>query len=551
MAIAAVFFSFCTVLYFFPVLQKFNAALIGPPEDNMQHFWDIWWAKSVFTGKGLSLSFCKHIFYPGGAPLLYHAYSFYNIFLSFVLLKFMAPPAVYNVLVLLTFPMAGIGAFLLIKYLIRDTRAALIGGFIFSFNHFHVGRALHHIELASIQFIPFFVLYFIRALRGGTKKDLILACVFFLLVSLCSWYYFLFTLYFMGLSYVYLGIRRKKIYVKDVLVKTLIVVGTSFTVLSPWVIRMVIVRFTNPEVEVMWKPFDMNVADLLAFFVPDSYHWAASVPFIKGVNAAFTGNVWEKTAYLGIVNLAIIAVALRKKNRIPVKYFMGFLFFAILSMGAHLHVLGRVTPLALPYEVVRNIPFLSGAASPSRALAYVYLFFAIIAALGVKGLMDMCASRVRKNVIYVSLSALVFFDYFNVYGVTTGVNLPACYGVISRDQDTFAILDLPGDYPSACRYMMYQTMHARPILQGALMRWSGKSLEAALDYNNMDILMGQLKENGVKYIILHRDEFFRYVPKDTAGQQLYSSSLQRQIQKLKDTFTEVYADDRNIVFKIY
>jgi len=355
----------------------------------------------------------------------------------------------------------------------------------------------------------------------------------------------------MVLSYVYLAIRRKRIFMRDVMIKTAIIAGTSFAVLSPWVIRMLILRFTNPEVEVMWRPFDKNVADLFAFFVPDNYHWASFFSFIKGINAEFTGFVWEKTAYLGLVNIAIIAVAYRKRNIAAAKYFMGFAAFSVLSMGAHLHILGRVTPVALPYEVIRHIPFLSGAASPSRALAYVYLFFAIIAALGMKGLMDMCASRVKKSALYVSLSALVFFDYFNVYGAMTEVELPACYEVIKNDKDTFAILDLPGHYPAGCMYMMYQTMHARPILQGALMRRPGKSLEDTLDYNNMDILRGQLKENGVKYIILHRHEFLKFVPRDMAKQKLYFSSLQRYIQTLKSGFTLAYADDRNMVFKVY
>ncbi len=199
-----------TVIYFYPTLSTLNTHLIGPPEDNIVGYWDIWWANDKVLQGGQSLTFTNFLFFPNGSSLYYVAWSFYNLLLTFPLRLLMGNVAAYNLIILHSFPLAGIGAFLLIKYLTRNSWLALLGGFLFAFSPFHFARAQHHFHINTLQFVPFFVLYYIRAIREGTARNLVLATLFFLLNALSDWNYLFFASYFILFSYIYLAIRRRR-----------------------------------------------------------------------------------------------------------------------------------------------------------------------------------------------------------------------------------------------------------------------------------------------------------------------------------------------------
>ena len=116
------------------------------------------YTKKDFSFNGLSLDFSSYIHYPQGTSLLYQPYSFYNLFLSVIMAKLLPPAAIYNLLVMHSYILAGVGAFLLIKYLLKDSFLAIIGGFLFAFNPSHFAHSLGHLNIMSIQFIPFFFL---------------------------------------------------------------------------------------------------------------------------------------------------------------------------------------------------------------------------------------------------------------------------------------------------------------------------------------------------------------------------------------------------------
>src|SRR5215469_10494048 len=77
---AAVFllFSLATALIFSTTIPHFHSALIGPPEDNMQDFWNTWYA-SVGADPA-HFFFTKLLRVPEGTPLLYHSFAYPQIF---------------------------------------------------------------------------------------------------------------------------------------------------------------------------------------------------------------------------------------------------------------------------------------------------------------------------------------------------------------------------------------------------------------------------------------------------------------------------------------
>jgi len=163
-------YALLTILYFAPFLTRLGSMLIGPPEDNMQAYWNMWYGWEVFRGHYPSLFYCNILAYPKGASMLYHSYSYYNLALSLVLRPLVGPVLTYNLLLMHTFVIGGLGGFFLGRYLLRDDYLALVVGFVFAFNPFHFVRILHHINIASLQFVPFFVLFILKRFASGNSR---------------------------------------------------------------------------------------------------------------------------------------------------------------------------------------------------------------------------------------------------------------------------------------------------------------------------------------------------------------------------------------------
>jgi len=108
---AFILYGAVTACFFYPTLPTFSQALIGPPEDNMHHLWDIWWFRRTLSAGSLAgLTHSTYIGYPEGFSLLHHPMSFYNLILAYLLGPFLDPAPAYNLLVLHHFVLAGVGA---------------------------------------------------------------------------------------------------------------------------------------------------------------------------------------------------------------------------------------------------------------------------------------------------------------------------------------------------------------------------------------------------------------------------------------------------------
>lgn len=534
---ATALYLLCTILFFFPIMVSVSEFLIGPPEDNMKYVWTMWWGYQGLFKQEYSLLFSNYIFYPEGHSLIYYDFSWYNLFLSFFLNIFFTPVTTYNLLILSSFVLSGVGCFLLIKYLVKNSYAALLGGYIFAFNPSHYSHSLHHMNISSVQFIPFFVLFFIKAVKGQSRKDLGLAAVFFLLNALCDWNYLLYMTIFMSFSYIYLMIRQRKVLLLDVLGKIALIGGITAIVLSPWLVRMVLVSIRQPGMHVRGG-HGYYIVDLLGLFIPHSYHLLSGLDVIEKINMKLKGNPWEAAAYLGTANLLIILTAFKKSLRDTAKYFAGLIIYLILAMGTQINILGKNIPILLPYFFLQYVPFFSNSRAPSRNMVMVYLFLAIIVALAFKNLFIKGRRNQRIKVGLVVISLFVFFDYYSICRVKTKVFLPECYQAINKNGETFGILDLPGTWNANERYMMYQTFHHLPIVQGTTPRKVGANLGDRLALNNMVQLEKQLRTSEVKYIIFHKN-------------LLSNKKNYTPIDQFKEQFTHVCEDEANLLLMVY
>jgi hypothetical protein len=532
-------YTLLSVAFFYPILPHITSHIIGPPEDNMHSLWTVWWAH-LAAQRNLGFFHTTYIFYPEGTSLLFHTMTPYNLAVATTVGWPLSPVAVYNLLILQTFLLSGVGAFLLTRHVTGDTAAALLGGFVFAFSPSHFAHSLHHLNIASVQFIPFFVLFYLKALEDGKKRDIAWASLFFLLNTLCDWTYMVYAFFGMAACYGLMAYRSRKLLLRGPLVSSLVIAGATLVALSPLVISMLVSAARHPQVWV--GGHDVLTIDVAALFVPHYLHPAVN-PLVARVNNSYQGVPWEGVGYLGVVCVGLLLASSRMLVERAARYVLGLLFFVVLSFGVSVHFLGRVMPTVLPYAAIQHFPILSGARAPGRLMAYAYLFLGVLAAVAFS--YQRREGFLRNHGWLAALLALgICADFWIPCRQMTPVRLPPAYTAIlaqERRKD-FGILDLPRPrYTQAATYMMYQTLHGIPIVQGHLARKPTAALVDSLIFDNLPAQKEQLRSAHVKYIVVHK----RFLtPGAGPGNWL-------DLDGYSEEYRPFFEDSQNLVLRVY
>jgi hypothetical protein len=259
----------------------------------------------------------------------------------------------------------------------------------------------------------------------------------------------------------------------------LVSVGVSLLLLSPLLagIAMRYVAGRLPDTVTFWRSSPRGV-DLLAYIVPNPVHvlfgrWTERW-LLPDVPDAFP----ELVASCSIVALAGIAVAARH-GVLPAMW-QGFAgFFALLSLGPFIHVAGVNTFLIGPWAILRYIPVIGMARSPSR--------FAIVAAMGLALLFGFAleawlADRRRWRATGVGLFLLLIaLEVVPFTRTLHSAAVPDIYRLVAASGDERGrLLELPtgvrdgtvsvGDFNASSAF--FQTQHHRPLIGGYLSRVS-------------------------------------------------------------------------------
>lgn len=506
-AMVLLLFSATTAVFFSEWLPTLSSALIGPPEDNMQDLWNSWYGALADHRDGF---FHTHLIrYPEGTSLLYHSFAYPKVFAVALLAKWFGPDAghliaLHNLSLLISFPIAGTAAFLLLRHLAVNTGGALLGGYIFAFNPSHIEHVMHHAHVSSIEFIPLFVLAYLLTLRRKSYRWLLASVVLYALNALSCWYYLFYIGYFILFHAAYTAIRtRSRPRGWDLAVPVSCAAG-AVLLLSPLLVPMVREAVSGSSVYI--SGYNTYVADLVAYATFPQFHLLGS--WSEGMYRHLTGNLWEATVYLGVFNagcLAWIVFSGRHRDADLLRYALcGIAVFCIFASGSWLHVLGRDT-IPMPGIFLSHVPFFKNVRTPSRAIVFVYLFMA--AAVGYALMRSWADAKSRKTKWLVSaLAILIVLDFFP--GRTLQSTPLVCspgLAVIKEDPERdFGVLDMPSGYYAGNLYMFQQTCHGRPIVEGNTSRKLTTSLGDRLEMNDLQVQRRQLTDAKVKYIIVNR-----------------------------------------------
>jgi hypothetical protein len=223
---------------------------------------------------------------------------------------------------------------------------------------------------------------------------------------------------------------------------------------------------------------------------------------------------------------------------------------AVLALGVHLHIGGHVTDLALPYKWLMNFSMIQHARNPSRVMAFGYLFWAVITAFAVGALFRSPSRKLKHQLGLVLIMGLGFMDFYSVNADLTPVELPAAYGPVLKDPEYpsrgFAVMNIPWDKG---RYLMEQTVHGLPDLQGYIGRKFTIPLIGKLPFNNLSEQKKILKENKVKYILI-RKKRMSWNPSHADEIKFYNSAS-LIVRAYSLAYTKVYEDDASATFRVY
>ena len=381
-------------------------------------------------------------------------------------------PLAYNILWLSSFILAALGAYLLIRYLTNNKIASFIGGFIYGFSPIHYIFSTGFGGATHIEWIPFFILFLLKYINKPSIKNIILTGIFLVLIIINEPHFALYIALFtiILLSYKFFSkpqlFKNKKFIITSTIA---IVITIIFFLFFYWGLIKITFseeNYLNPGI----AQTEWNSADLLSFFTPSVIHTFWGDFFEENIASQFTGNSTERTVYIGFIVLYLSSVALiyRKKDKDILFWGLNAIFFSILALGPFLHFLGELKPkIPMPYLFFYHyIPFFENIRATGRIFIIASLCFSVIAAFGMKFLLE----RLKNRKILISiLSGIIFLilaiEFFPTMP-TSAIAPPQFYKNLAKEQEDFSIIQplITTTYPYATMAHYYNSYHDKKFI---------------------------------------------------------------------------------------
>lgn len=479
----------------FPLVAQFGDHIAGVDGDVWSYLWAMGWARVSVFNLGVNPFHTDYIFYPlGGATQLLWGTalaSFASIPLQFA---FGLVPA-FNLMYIAASVLTAYGMYLLGKEILTDghrpssviRRSSFVIGLVFAFGALRLGYGIAFTNLFHTEFIPFYVLFLLRATRNAGWKPAILAGLFFALNVYIDFQIAAFLAVLTGLWFLCITarelIRRGQRYaqVRDALrvrethlaipIARWLVLGIVAAVLSLPMLALVLRDFSiegGNYIRVYPLGYSAERSyDVLSFVIPNarSTLYQTFAPRVEGVNASVntqgdTELSPDRQAFLGVTVFALALWGAVRFRRAMLFWILLTAVFAILALGPVLHFAGMNTNIPLPFALVNNIPILNHIRIPMRYGVLVFFGAAILAGAGASVLLQW------KAWLVIPLGALILLEAALLPYPTLEFRVPTVYEQIARDQGDFAVLEIPSfHWRHAAKNETYQAIHQKRILR--------------------------------------------------------------------------------------
>jgi hypothetical protein len=504
----------------YPAIINLSNQVLGNSRDTWIFWWNNWWVKRALTAGG-NVYYTKHLFFPQGVELTYHSFSWLNTALWLILEPLTGDIAAYNITVLWVFPLAGWGMECLVREMTGSRNAAFIAGLIYAFIPYRFSQ-YNHPHLMGTQWIPFYTLFFLRAIREGHWQDTSLATLFLVLTALVGWNLFIYSAIWTAWLAVFVWLQGQA-RVRQSLSVSLIIFLISGVILSPLLVPMLAGRFGRVDtLGNVPKGIEQQQTDLIMYLLPSNIHplWGEGIDTLY--DHLVKPNEPRRPVYLGYTVMALVGYGLLRKGvRKRRLWWVSIAFWWIMALGAFLKFKGKTYySIPLPYYPLSRLYVFKLLKMPDRYNLMLSLPLAVIVGYATKDLFGRLGKSLRATALVI-ISSLILFEYLGVPLEMQTPKIRSFYRQIAQEQGEFGIVELPIDFHrTAKKYMLYQTVHGHPIVEGhvsrrpaaattfmeshPLLRSLYQTHEMDLNLTDVSRQLRHLRDVGFRYVIIHK-----------------------------------------------
>lgn len=478
----------------YPLVTDLAQRIPGVDGDVWSYLWAMGWARSALLNLGVNPFHTDYIFYPlGGATQLLWGTALPSFASLPLQLAFGLVPA-FNLVYLAASVLTGYGMYLLGREVLPKPAktaagvhlAAWLSGCIFAFGALRLGYGLAFVNLFHTEFIPFYVLFLVRATRTRGWQAAILAGIFFAFNVYIDFQIAAFLAVLTGLWFLYqfarVGWRAYRARTRQDATTTPAL--PSFA-LRQWLVMLLVAgALALPMLGLVLQDFaieggnyirvyplrysEARSYDLLSFVLPNArstLYSAVPTPRVEGVNVSVTTPddsemSPDRQAFLGYGVLALALLGILTAARRMAFWFFATLFFLALSLGPVLHIAGMNTGLPMPFTLANLVPILNHVRIPMRFGLMVFFGVALLAGAGAHALI-----RWRRWTAGV-LAVLVVAEAVVLPFPTLEFRVPSVYEQIAREPGDFTVLEIPSfNWRAAARNEAYQAIHQKRLLR--------------------------------------------------------------------------------------
>jgi hypothetical protein len=351
---------------------------VGTGADPQIFIWSFaWWPHAIGHAENPIVS--HSIWAPDGVNLAWTTTVPGLAFLFSPLTAIVGAVISYNLAAILMPALAAWTAYLLCRYLTRDTWASLVGGYLFGFSSYVVGQQLGHLHASSVFLVPLVALVVLQYVDGALDgRGLVVRLGPLLALQLLFSTEVLFTLTLalacaLVLAFLLVPARRERT------LRSLVPIAVAYVAAAVLTSPFDYYLLTGFHREAFHPPSDF-VADLANVVIPTKlalvgHGWADSIA------VHFPANDSERGAYLGVpAVVAVLWYAWCRRRAAGARFLVAALLLALLaSLGATLTIDGHRS-IGLPWQHVGYLPLFNNSL-PVRLSMFTALAAAVAVAL--------------------------------------------------------------------------------------------------------------------------------------------------------------------------
>ena len=462
-----------------------------------------------------------------------------------VIAKIIGAIATWNLVIFISFWLAGVSMYYLVKRLTRSKPAALWAGVAFAFLPMHQYKAFGHIAY-ELTFIFVFVLWqVLNFMEKPSRRNAVLLGLMFTIPFYIDGYYVLFALILVGVPLLFMLAKRlwrlnKQTLdeLKSFMGSLAIFLGTSIVALLPVIyFKLVYGAQISAGLTMARGDFMSNVMVYTArwydYVLPIETHpvfgkWVTSFRATHNHGS----NTSEQTLYLGVVVVALAAwtayyffkrretAALKKKTSVKPETILmlllvAFVAFAI-TLPPYFHLMGHRVPL--PSGVLSV--FVQYWRVYARLVIIIQLLLVVVGSVGLAILLNRFRSRSMAWLLASVLIFVTFFEYlafnpFHRQDIWYYGKLSSSNRWLAKQHDIKVIAEYPlVDQPDglASLYTTEQQVNGKQMINAGSVTAQESRLRASITGLNDPQTLPVLKALGTQAIMTHEIGNDRTVP---------------------------------------